>query len=341
VAEPGNLAAEPATRPTGQERCLLCNGATAVRYPLPHLWHQPVGSRSYEIRWCNSCDFGFLDPRPSPLDLARFQADSRELSRAIREKDSTRTSFAERVRVRIAWQAAVGWGYNPIAGPLIHEVAGSRPGSICIFGPTADLIKDLAAAGHEIAAATSDADETATLRSQGATVFEGTLESGCASQSARAFDVVVCRETLERCVDPGLGMEQARRLLKPGGHLMVQLPNHRSCTARRLGPAWFHCDAGNAVNFFTSQSLSRLATARGFGVVGNVHSEYVTQFRNSRTFFEQSLWDRLYRDLDRNALPRPTRTSSWERWRLLATSMFRRADEKFEFTGMIARKPVD
>ena len=133
------------------------------------------------------------------------------------------------------------------------------------------------------------------------TSLEGPLESPPAGVSSRAFDVVVCRAALERCLDPRLGMEQARRLLKPGGCLMVEIPNHAACSARRLGPAWHHCDAGNFVSFFTARSVSRLAVASGFVAVETLYSNYVTQFRNSRTLLERMLWDRLYANVDRKA----------------------------------------
>ena len=36
------------------------------------------------MRWCNHCDFGFLDPRPSAEDLARFH-ERDELASVVKE----------------------------------------------------------------------------------------------------------------------------------------------------------------------------------------------------------------------------------------------------------------
>jgi SAM-dependent methyltransferase len=341
VAEPQDLAPDWAGRPIETARCLLCAGQTRTRYRLPHLWHQRDDSGPYEVRWCPSCEFGFLEPRPSIADLARFLADSRELERNGPARHSTRVSLSEKVRVRIAWQAGQVPALRAIDRALIEKCAGPRPASICFFGLCENMPGELSGAGHEVVTVTTDLDERAALLSQGVTSLEGLLESPPAAVSSRAFDVVVCRAALERCLDPRLGMEQARRLLKPGGCLMVEIPNHAACSARRLGPAWHHCDAGNFVNFFTARSVARLAEASGFVAVETLYSNYVTQFRNSRMLFEQMLWDRLYSNVDRQALPPPPRKSSWELWRALATSMFRPADEKFEVAGLIARKPAD
>ena len=77
MVQASNLAAEPAARSNRAARCLLCEGETRVRDHLPHLWHQPEGSSSYDVPWCDACEFGFLDPRaPTAGDLARFAADA-------------------------------------------------------------------------------------------------------------------------------------------------------------------------------------------------------------------------------------------------------------------------
>ena len=64
----------PADSFGGSPVCLSCGGETQIRDHLPQLWHKPVGSQSYDIRWCEPCDFGFLDPRPCKEEHARLVA---------------------------------------------------------------------------------------------------------------------------------------------------------------------------------------------------------------------------------------------------------------------------
>ena len=80
MVQRGNLAGGQASRSV---RCLLCAGETRLHDQLPHIWHQREGSGSYDIRWCDTCELGFLDPRPSANDLARFAVDAQELRRNL------------------------------------------------------------------------------------------------------------------------------------------------------------------------------------------------------------------------------------------------------------------
>ena len=340
MEEGGDLASEPEETPSSADRCLLCRGEATVRYQLPHLWHQSDNSGSYNIRWCHACDFGFLDPRPSAGDLARFLADSRARSRDWPQVNPSAASLAEKIRVRIAWQAAKDPAVKLIDTGLIEDLTGSRPSAICLFGSFGKLAEELERAGHHITVGAADATEATSVSNLGATSFEGTLEAPSATIASSTFDVIVCRGVLERCLDPKIAVANAQRLLKPGGCLIVDLPNHRADSSQRLGPAWIYCDAGNNVNFFTTGSLSRIAEAGGFVVQGLLYWQYTAQFRDTRRLIEQMLWDRLYSTVDRRMSSVPPRNSSWGLWRALATSFFRAADNKFEFAGLIARKPA-
>ena len=120
---------------------------------------------------------------------------------------------------------------------------------------------------------------------------------------------------------------------------MVEVPNNHACSARRLGQAWYHADAGNILNFFTGRSLSRLAETSGLPIVHRLYTNYVTQFRNSRLEIEQRLWDHLYSKVDPAVRP-PPRKSRPELWRGFAASMLRPPDEMYETIGIVARKPA-
>jgi SAM-dependent methyltransferase len=53
------------------------------------------------------------------------------------------------------------------------------------------------------------------------------------------FDAVTMWHTLEHLPDPAAALRRSRELLRPGGRLVVSVPNSESLQARLGGDAWF------------------------------------------------------------------------------------------------------
>ena len=171
-------------------------------------------------------------------------------------------------------------------------------------------------------------------------ILRGSIESPPSAVSKEPFDVMFLSWELQRAIDPGLALDNARSMLKPGGLLFADVPNHGAYTAKRLGPAWYSHDAGRFLNFFTSRSLTRSLESKGFAVVDLLYHNYTVQFRKPRLVIEQELWDRLYEGADLKAIGvrPPRRKSGLEQWRGLLGSMFRGPSEMYEVAGIVGRK---
>jgi 2-polyprenyl-3-methyl-5-hydroxy-6-metoxy-1,4-benzoquinol methylase len=95
-------------------------------------------------------------------------------------------------------------------------------------------------------------------------VFQGTLiESACEDSY---FDVVTFWSSLEHTNQPGANLKEARRIIKKGGALIVQVPNAASYQARVFGGDWFALDAPRHRYHFTPQVLSRALLEAGFEI---------------------------------------------------------------------------
>jgi SAM-dependent methyltransferase len=81
-----------------------------------------------------------------------------------------------------------------------------------------------------------------------------------------SFDVVTMRQSLEHVHDPLEVLRQARRLLVPGGKLMVWVPNLESVPFRWFGSAWFGLDLPRHLTHFTPATLRRTVGEAGFQV---------------------------------------------------------------------------
>jgi SAM-dependent methyltransferase len=82
-----------------------------------------------------------------------------------------------------------------------------------------------------------------------------------------SVDLVWCSEVLEHVADTGHLLLEARRVLRPGGRLLVTVPFHGRVQAALLALTRFdaHFDPlGQHLRFFTRSSLARTLDATGY-----------------------------------------------------------------------------
>jgi SAM-dependent methyltransferase len=82
-----------------------------------------------------------------------------------------------------------------------------------------------------------------------------------------AVDLVWCSEVLEHIPDVGAALNEIRRVLKPGGRLLLTVPYHGRLQAAAIALTRFeaHFDPlGQHVRFFTRRSLATALEAAGF-----------------------------------------------------------------------------
>jgi SAM-dependent methyltransferase len=92
-----------------------------------------------------------------------------------------------------------------------------------------------------------------------------------------SLDVVTMWHALEHTPDPRVPLRLAWRWLAPDGILVVDVPNHESTDARRIGNAWNDWSLPYHFFHFTPSSLEGLLDRNGFRPVEakTYHSEYV------------------------------------------------------------------
>ena len=84
------------------------------------------------------------------------------------------------------------------------------------------------------------------------------------------FDCVICADVLEHLKDPWDVLAQIFRLLRPGGHIVVSIPNIRNLgvMAELAAGDWVYQDAGildrTHLRFFTLRSFGRALLEAGF-----------------------------------------------------------------------------
>jgi SAM-dependent methyltransferase len=173
-----------------------------------------------------------------------------------------------------------GTKFRPIVEGLVRAVAarhieflsrGLEPGAKILdvgcgrgvlFGPLADAgfnVHGVEVNEHAVRGCDSRAEVRLAPRLSEASFDEG------------YFDLIVIWHVLEHLPAPGETIAECQRILKPGGRLIVAVPNFSSAQARWSGPDWFHLDPPRHLYHFPFAALCRLVENAGFDVKSSHH----------------------------------------------------------------------
>lgn len=96
-------------------------------------------------------------------------------------------------------------------------------------------------------------------------VQAGTL--GEAQFEPQSFDGVAMIETVEHLLDPTAVLLQVHELLRPGGGLLVAVPNQASLMKTLLGESWSILSPAEHLYYFTAETMEALLKKVGFKTV--------------------------------------------------------------------------
>ncbi|MFD5793961.1 class I SAM-dependent methyltransferase [Streptomyces diastatochromogenes] len=94
-----------------------------------------------------------------------------------------------------------------------------------------------------------------------------------APELAARYDVVSMFHYLEHSTDPDRELRAAHEVVRPGGHLLIEVPDPQSRYARLLGRWWLPWLQPQHLHFMPVANLRRRLTELGFTVVAEQHAE--------------------------------------------------------------------
>lgn len=165
-----------------------------------------------------------------------------------------------------------------------------------------------------------NAEAARAAHARGLPVQVQSLESVAAERPGQ-FDVVCSFQVLEHVANPGEHLLCAHRLLKPGGRLLLGLPNTKSFLGREDNPL---DRPPHHISRWSEGVLRRALPALGFRIV-RISTEQLTAF-HTRSFLVANLNTRIADHLPRllarcitnwrviDLLERILRTTGWHRW---------------------------
>ncbi len=195
------------------------------------------GSERFRMLSCRACGHLYQSPRPSPEAIGRyypagyapFQPAVADLPSPLRRLE-LRRYYATRRRI-------------------VERAAGRRGRILDVGCATGNFLDAMRRAGWRAEGVEPAAEAAAYARERlGLHVITGRLED--AGLPAAAYDAVTLWDVLEHVHEPRATLAEARRLLRPGGALILGLPNPDSLEARLLGPHWIGWDLPRHLNLF-------------------------------------------------------------------------------------------
>jgi 2-polyprenyl-3-methyl-5-hydroxy-6-metoxy-1,4-benzoquinol methylase len=286
-----------------------------------------------KLFWCESCQFGTLQPVPSEAEVAKFyQLDTYYTQGQTHFEDGEPLSFLDRVRQHLAWRLDRG---RPLDAQVIHELLGKRAARICDIGcGSGYLLGELVKLGHSVMGV--EVDPAAVSRNNPTvTVFAGTAEALPDEVRRERFDLVVLSHVLEHCRDPLAALQNARSVLAEGGLLVCEVPNNEASAFIQQGCSWEMFDVPRHLHFFTRRSLTRAIEKANMRVASVDYGHYYRQFTNSWIATERKLWRNLMQGASRPS-PEPQLNSRLRAWWLLAATMVAPREQKYDSVMVIA-----
>lgn len=241
-----------------------------------------VTGDQFEIRRCGSCGLAITWPPPPPEDMGRYYpatyyGETGEKRFVGPVEGLQRALYGSRVR-------------------QLEQAIGGRPGRVLDVGCGRGFLLDaFRRRGWNVEGTEMSAASSAHAREVlGIPVQVGPLEAlGIPGES---FDAVTIWHVLEHVPTPASLLDEIHRILRPGGVLLVSVPNFGSPEARASGPAWFHLDVPRHLVHFTPDTLVGALRGSGFEPLGT--SWFTPEF--DAFSFVQSTLNRL--GLRQNAL---------------------------------------
>ena len=234
-------------------------------------------------RWslysCPACGSAYLDPRPTLATIAMAysayytheEANDVPKDRLGLFKRSLRNGY---LNARYQAHLRPTWGMGRWITPLLpqkrwvdegvrHLPTTGKPGVLVDIGcGNGQYLRTAMQLGWEAWGVDLDPLAVEAAKKTGATVSQGGFpDTGLPSGH---FDIVTLSHVIEHIYDPLAALQEAFRVLKPGGKIWLATPNLESFGHARFRSHWRGLEPPRHLILFTSQSLVKVLVAAGF-----------------------------------------------------------------------------
>jgi 2-polyprenyl-3-methyl-5-hydroxy-6-metoxy-1,4-benzoquinol methylase len=265
--------------------CLLCGGPGRLLYEkLADRCYAAPGQ--WNIRQCErtACGLLWLDPIPVEEDIGKayqgYYTHSQPEPGPSLVRDAVWSIWHSYLGVRFGYRQGVGPGWLKLFSPLALLHPGGRdeldaaamhlpapqPGArvLDVGCGSGVLLARMKSLGWDVQGVEVDPEAVEAGKRRGVPVRLGTLHEQKFPDNH--FDAVHSAHVIEHVYDPVALLAECRRILKPGGTLVILTPNTASWGHRQFGSAWLNLDPPRHLVLFSESTLRQAAEKAGLVV---------------------------------------------------------------------------
>jgi 2-polyprenyl-3-methyl-5-hydroxy-6-metoxy-1,4-benzoquinol methylase len=238
--------------------CPICSSASQA--PFLACKDYTVSKKDFTIVTCGDCGFAFTSPRPEDADLGSYYQSEEYISHSNTSKGLV-SKLYQVVRKRT------------LAAKLQMINARASKGALLDIGcGTGEFLNACQLDGWSVRGIEpGEAARKAATDNYNLTVGE---ESAIDSLAEASFEVITMWHVMEHVPNLAGRVQQLKRLLKPGGLLVIAVPNRNSHDAEYYGAQWAAYDVPRHLWHFRPQDMKRLLEQGGFKLTETLPMKY-------------------------------------------------------------------
>lgn len=210
-----------------------------------------VSQETFTIQQCQACGFQFTNPRPDAAHIGKYYESDAYVSH---------NSGAQGLINQVYKVARYFTVRRKVA--LITKLNGGRKGALLDYGcGTGHFLAGAKKAGWQVAGLEPNARARQDATERVGQPIQG--PAALAELPLASFDVITLWHVLEHVHTLNETLDQLIRVLRPGGKLLIAVPNVDSLDAQHYGPDWAAYDVPRHLYHFGPAAMRRLLDRHG------------------------------------------------------------------------------
>lgn len=250
--------------------CMVCKESSSeILYSALTDRYYPEISGIYKVKQCKQCGLMFIDPQPSQEKLTahypeRYPVYQRKLSEVSRLRVLITKLVAQQY---LGYGKPKWWRFIllPFFKKLSHLPTHVKNGSILDIGcATGTRLQTFHMMGWNTKGVEMSQQAAKIAQDAGYDVLFTPIEQ--AELPEKYFDVVYLNNVFEHIRDPHAALEKIKKVLNPGGEIILVIPNGSGLAARLFRQFWFGLEVPRHLFTFNKASISKLIEQYGFSI---------------------------------------------------------------------------
>lgn len=236
------------------KQCPACHSASI--YPALSAKDHTVSQEIFEIWHCEECTLRFTQNVPSAADIGPYYQSPEYISHSDTQKGLINNLY-HRVRNHTLKQKVA----------LLQKTTGRQTGNLLDVGAgTGAFAAAMQQAGWRVTGL--EPDDTARQNALNKYSLQLLAPDELYHLPAANYDAVTLWHVLEHVHDLHGYLERFYELIKPGGRLVIAVPNYTSADAKVYKGFWAGYDVPRHLYHFSPKSMEMLGRAKGFSLLG-------------------------------------------------------------------------